>query len=135
MVDRQYVVYILTNARHTVLYTGVTNDLQRRIEEHKRRNGSRITGKYKASQLVYYEIGDDIRQAICREKQIKAGSRKDKLDLIHRFNPEWKDLSSDLFSQTTQVGLPLREAEALARTVQGHEAISIYAYVGTLALP
>ncbi len=64
----QYAVYILTNALHTVLYTGVTNDLQRRVQEHKSKTGSAFTRKYNVNQLVYYELGDDVRQAIFREK-------------------------------------------------------------------
>ncbi len=101
MADRQYAVYIVTNSRHTVLYTGVTNDLRRRMAEHKSSKGSRFTGRYKAHLLVYYEVGDDNNQAIFREKQIKAGSRQDKLDLISKFNPQWKDLAEQLFRQPT----------------------------------
>ena len=101
MNGRQYAVYILTNARHSVLYTGVTNNLERRMLEHKNRRGSQFTGRYRADLLVYYELGDDVRQAIFREKQIKAGSRQDKVDLINRFNPEWKDLSQALFGVNT----------------------------------
>lgn len=93
---KQYYVYILTNSRHTVLYTGVTNNLQRRVWEHKNKIGSTFTKKYNVDQLVYYETGDDINLAISREKQIKAGSRQDKIDLINSLNPEWKDLSDDI---------------------------------------
>ncbi len=103
MANCQYAVYILTNAHHTVLYTGVTNDLLRRVQEHKARKGSDFTRKYNVNQHVYYELGDDIKQAIFREKQIKAGSRQDKLDLINRFNPEWKDLYEVLFGTTGHV--------------------------------
>ncbi len=99
----QYAVYIPTNALHTVLYTGVTNDLQRRVQEHKKKTGGAFTRKYNVNQLVYYELGDDVRQAIFREKQIKAGSRQDKLDLIDRFNPQWKDLYEVLFGPTSNV--------------------------------
>ncbi len=99
MVHRQFAVYILTNKGRTVLYTGVTNDLQRRVLEHRSKKGGAFTRKYKVNRLVYYELGDDINQAIFREKQIKAGSRQDKLDLINRFNPEWKDLFEDLFEK------------------------------------
>ncbi|MGC1374846.1 MAG: GIY-YIG nuclease family protein [Anaerolineales bacterium] len=95
MNTKQYYVYILTNSRHTVLYTGVTNDLQRRVWEHKNKTGSVFTKKYNVDQLVYYEVGDDINIAIAREKQIKAGSRQKKIDLINSLNPEWKDLSDD----------------------------------------
>ena len=95
-----YAVYILTNARHTVFYTGVTDNLERRVLEHKSGKGSKFAHQYNVSLLVYNELGDDIRQAIFREKQIKAGSRQDKLDLIRRFNPEWKDLSETIFETT-----------------------------------
>ena len=96
MTERIYCVYIMTNSRHTVLYTGVTNNLKRRTLEHKNKSGSAFTKKYHADQLVYFECGDEIDQAILREKQIKAGSRKKKLDLINLFNPEWRDLFEDL---------------------------------------
>jgi putative endonuclease len=97
MVNREYCVYILTNSRHTVLYTGVTNDLYRRVMEHKNKTGSAFTKKYNVNKLVYFECGDDVSQAILREKQIKAGSRQKKIDLINGFNPEWKDLYEELF--------------------------------------
>lgn len=99
MGTHQYAVYILTNRGHNVLYTGVTNDLQRRVLEHKSKKGSVFTSKYNVNILVYYELGEDINQAILREKQIKAGSRQDKRDLIPRANPEWKDLYAELFKQ------------------------------------
>ena len=92
MGNREYCVYILTNSRHTVLYTGVTNNLQRRVTEHKSKTGSVFTKKYNVDKLVYFECGGDVSQAILREKQIKAGSRQKKLDLINEFNPEWMDL-------------------------------------------
>ncbi len=95
MNTKQYYVYILTNSRHTVLYTGVTNDLQRRVWEHKNKTGSAFTKRYNVHELVYYETGDDIKLAIAREKQIKAGSRQDKIDLINSLNPEWQDLSDN----------------------------------------
>ena len=96
MNDKHYYVYILTNARHTVLYTGVTNDLQRQVWEHKNKMGSAFTKRYNVNELAYYETGDDINLAIAREKQIKAGSRQDKINLINSINPEWKDLSDDI---------------------------------------
>jgi putative endonuclease len=89
-------VYILTNEYHTVLYTGVTNDLKRRVYEHKNGSGSVFTSKYRVHKLVYYEVGSDPGSAITREKQIKAGSRQKKLDLINGFNPGWRDLYDDL---------------------------------------
>jgi putative endonuclease len=87
----------MTNAHNKVLYTGVTNNLQRRVMEHKAGTGSGFTKKYNAHKLVYFECGDDVNTAIFREKQIKAGSRKKKLDLINGMNPEWKDLFDEYF--------------------------------------
>jgi len=89
-------VYILTNYNHRVLYTGVTNDLVRRIYEHKNKLDDGFTKKYDINILIYYEFFEDITLAIQREKQIKAGSRQKKLDLINKFNPEWKDLYSQI---------------------------------------
>jgi putative endonuclease len=97
MSDRQYCVYIMTNTHNTVLYTGVTNELQRRVLEHRAGKGSGFTKKYNLTKLVYIESGDDIRAAITREKQIKAGSRKKKVALIESLNPEWKDLFEEYF--------------------------------------
>ena len=96
MRDRQYCVYIMTNAHHTVLYTGVTNNLMRRVREHKA-GKSGFTKRYNVTKLVYYECGDDVNMAITREKQIKAGSRQKKIDLINSINPEWKDLYEEFF--------------------------------------
>jgi putative endonuclease len=93
-----YYVYILTNAHHTVLYTGVTNDLLRRVLEHRSGNGSIFTKKYKIHKLVYFEAGDDINVAIAREKQIKSGSRQKKEDLINELNPKWEDLFDVFFA-------------------------------------
>ncbi len=87
-----YFVYILTNVRHTVLYTGVTRDLKRRVSEHKKKLIEGFTKKYNVEKLVYFEPFSDIRMAIAREKQIKAGSRQKKLDLIDGMNPKWDDL-------------------------------------------
>ena len=92
MAKKQYCIYIMTNAHNTVLYTGVTNNLQRRVIEHKTGKGSAFTRKYNVVKLVYFECGDDVNAAIFREKQIKAGSRQKKMDLINSINPEWKDL-------------------------------------------
>jgi putative endonuclease len=97
MGNKQYCVYMLTNSRHTVLYTGVTNNLERRLLEHKSKQGNAFTKRYNVNQLVYYECGADISVAIAREKQIKAGSREDKIKLIKGLNPEWKDLSKEFW--------------------------------------
>ncbi len=92
MGSRSYYVYILTNKNHTVLYTGITNDLTRRVWEHKEKTHDGFTKWYNASKLVYYEAFDDVRDAIAREKQIKAGSRQKKIDLVNSVNREWRDL-------------------------------------------
>ena len=96
MQTRQYFIYIATNKINTVLYTGVTDDLIKRIYEHKSGLGSKFTSKYKITKLVYYEIFNDILEAIKREKQIKAGSRKRKISLIRSINPEFKDLYKEI---------------------------------------
>lgn len=92
MKTKYYFVYIITNKRNTVLYTGITNNLIRRIYQHKNKPISSFTSKYKITKLVYYEIYNDTNQAIKREKQIKAGSRIKKIKLIKSINPEFKDL-------------------------------------------
>jgi putative endonuclease len=82
----------MTNTHHTVIYTGVTNDLFRRVLEHKSGKDSKFAKKYNITKLVYFESGDDINIAIAREKQIKAGSRRKKIELINTINPQWEDL-------------------------------------------
>jgi putative endonuclease len=89
---QQYYVYIMTNQHNPVLYTGVTNDLMRRIFEHKEKLIDGFTKRYNLAKLVYYEVLSNAEAAIKREKQIKGGSRKKKVDLIKSMNPEWKDL-------------------------------------------
>ena len=96
MLDKQYYVYIMTNKHHTVLYTGVTNDLQRRAYEHRTGQGSGFTSRYGVKKLVWYEISQDVSAAIAREKQIKGGSRKKKIALVEQMNPEWRDLYDEL---------------------------------------
>lgn len=88
----QYYVYIMTNKSKT-LYTGVTNNLNRRVYEHKNKLLPGFTAKYNITKLVYYEIFNDINQAISREKQIKGWLRQKKIDLIESLNSEWNDLS------------------------------------------
>jgi putative endonuclease len=86
-------VYILTNPKNTVLYTGVTSRLKERIWEHKTKTyQTAFTNKYHIHKLIYFEEYSDIRDAIDREKQIKAGSRAKKIALIEGMNPEWNDL-------------------------------------------
>jgi len=82
----------MTNKNHTVLYTGVTGDINRRVQEHKAGMLPGFSKRYNVGTLVYYEEFEDISQAILREKQIKGGSRQKKIELIERFNEDWKDL-------------------------------------------
>ncbi len=86
----------MTNIVNSVIYTGVTSDLEKRVYEHKSKLIEGFTKKYNANKLVYYEVFDDINDAIAREKQIKAGSRQNKFDLIGSLNPAWRDLSNEL---------------------------------------
>ena len=86
----------MTNKNNRVLYTGITNDLKRRVYEHKEKFVYGFTEKYNVSKLVYYEIFEDPENAILREKQIKAGSRQKKIDLIKNFNKDWNDLYQEL---------------------------------------
>ncbi len=97
MVSHEYCVYIMTNKHNTTLYTGVTNDLKRRVYEHKNHLVKGFTDRYNLEKLVYFEITNEVSSAILREKQIKNGSRRRKIGLIESVNPEWKDLAEDLF--------------------------------------
>jgi putative endonuclease len=96
IMGHQYYIYILTNSHHTVLYTGVTNDLVRRIHEHRSKATPGFTRRYNLDKLVFYEVTEDVTSAIAREKQIKAGSRQKKVDLITTMNPQWRDLAEEL---------------------------------------
>jgi putative endonuclease len=91
---RQFYVYIMTNQSQT-LYVGVTNDLERRVCEHKLKHNPWFTSKYNVNRLVFYETTNDIQVAIAREKQIKGWLRSKKIALIETQNPEWQDLSKD----------------------------------------
>jgi putative endonuclease len=88
----QSFIYIMTNHTNTTLYVGVTNNIVRRVYEHKNKVIEGFTKRYNITKLVYYEVFDDITEAIKREKQIKAGSRQKKIDLINGFNENWTDL-------------------------------------------
>jgi len=92
----QAYIYILFNKKHGTLYTGVTSDLVKRIYEHKSKLVDGFSKKYSVDKLGYYEIFTNITDAIAREKQIKAGSRKKKIALIESMNPNWNDLYSTL---------------------------------------
>jgi putative endonuclease len=93
---RQYYLYILTNRYNEVLNIGMTNDIIRRIFEHKNKLVEGFTQKYNLTKLVYYEIATDVKSAINREKQLKNWHREWKINLITEFNPEWKDLSKEI---------------------------------------
>ena len=94
--EKQYYVYIMTNKFNTVLYTGITNDLKRRTYEHKEKVVEGFTKKYNITKLIYFEIFNEVKSAILREKQIKGGSRAKKIALVSHMNPEWRDLYDDL---------------------------------------
>ena len=96
MKQRYYYVYILSNKYNNVIYVGITNDLIRRVYEHKNKLVEGFTEKYNVDKLVYYELFNDPINAITREKQLKGYSRKKKVELINSFNPEWKDLYESL---------------------------------------
>ncbi len=98
MIKKKGYVYILANIPNRVLYTGVTSNLVKRIYEHKHHTVKGFTKKYNVDKLVYYEAFDDIVNAISREKQIKGGSRQDKLDLIIKENPDFRDLYEEIAS-------------------------------------
>lgn len=89
-------VYMMTNSGDTVIYTGVTNDLARRVYEHKNKLIKGFTSRYNIIKLVYYEIYDDEITAISREKQLKKSYRKTKEQLINSMNPQWNDLYEDI---------------------------------------
>ena len=92
MSKRVYYVYIMTNKHNTVLYSGITNALSRRVFEHQTKTHGSFTSKHNIIKLVCFQEFGEINDAIAREKQIKAGSRQKKIDLINSINPEWKDL-------------------------------------------
>lgn len=92
---KSYYVYILTNKNNTTLYTGVTNNIERRLFEHKNGLFEGFTKKYNLHKLIYLEETHDVNSAIAREKQIKGWTREKKEDLIFQMNPNWKDLSEE----------------------------------------
>jgi putative endonuclease len=94
--EKQFYVYIMTNKSHSVLYTGVTSDLKKRVYQHREKLTDGFTQKYNVSKLVYYQIAQNAFAAISREKQIKGGSRAKKIELINNLNPDWKDLYDTL---------------------------------------
>ena len=94
--DKEYYIYLLTNQNNNVLYTGITNNLIRRVYEHKNKLQEGFTKKYNVNRLVYYEVYSDIADAITREKQIKGWSRKKKNTMVNQSNPDWKDLYEEI---------------------------------------
>ena len=113
----EYYVYILTNSSRT-LYIGVTNDLVRRVYQHRQKLVEGFTKKYNVSWLVYYEQTLDVKAAILREKQIKAWRREKKVELIESFNPQWKDLSVDWYehcNQTPEIPRGASERQLIGR--------------------
>jgi len=92
---KTYYVYILANKRNRTLYIGITNDLVRRISEHKSGMIEGFTKKYSIDKLVYYESTTDVSETIAKEKRLKKWKRQWKIDLIENSNPDWRDLSED----------------------------------------
>ncbi|MDP2884298.1 MAG: GIY-YIG nuclease family protein [Ignavibacteria bacterium] len=93
--SHNYYVYLLTNWNNKVIYVGMTNDLQRRLYEHKNKSVRGFTSRYNVNKLVYFEHTTDVLQAIAREKEIKKWRREKKNRLVESMNPEWKDLSAE----------------------------------------
>ena len=134
-VGREYCVYIMTDAQHTVIYWGVTNNLPRRVYEHRNGLGGTFTQQYNICKLVYYEPTESVEAALAREKQIRGGSRRKKIALINRLNPAWKDLYEEILQHQVaikgnralsvwQVARPLRTldipgSQSAARTGRG----------------
>lgn len=98
--NNNYCVYILTNKYNKVLYIGVTNELSRRVTEHKSKIKDGFTKKYNVDKLVYFEWTDDIYAALTREKQLKGYLRSKKIELIESMNPGWEDLSVGLLPES-----------------------------------
>jgi putative endonuclease len=96
MLTKQYFVYILASRKNGTLYIGITNDLLKRVYEHKNNLADGFTKKYSVHNLVYYEIHNDASYAITREKQLKKWNRQWKIELIEKTNPDWKDLYDNL---------------------------------------
>lgn len=96
MIERRHSVYIMASRRNGTLYVGVTNHLEARAFQHRNAVGSQFTTKYGVKALVWYEHHGDVREAIAREKQSKKWERRWKLELIERFNPDWRDLYESL---------------------------------------
>jgi len=94
---KMFYLYIVSNRKHGVLYTGITNDLERRVYEHKQKHIPGFTSKYNLTKLVFFEETHDVNAVIAREKQIKGWINRKKISLIESINPHWKDLSESWF--------------------------------------
>jgi len=112
--EKIYYIYILTNKWHTVFYTGITNDLIRRVFEHKMHLVDGFTKRYNVDKLVYFEQTTDIHAALHREKLIKKWKRTFKFDAINRMNPEWKDLYIEMIGETPQLATLVRGNKEMA---------------------
>jgi putative endonuclease len=95
MTNKEYYIYLLTNWNNKIMYVGMTNNLQRRIYEHKEKSVKGFTEKYNVNKLVYFEQTSDVEAALNREKEIKKWRRGKKNSLVENVNPEWKDLSEN----------------------------------------
>ncbi len=115
MADRVYYVYIMASRSRT-LYTGMTNDLENRVYQHKQGLVPGFTTRYRVSRLVYYEAFRDVRAAIAREKQIKAWTRAKRVALIESKNPAWHDWAEEDARRWRRVGAALRRAESQKRS-------------------
>ena len=100
MTTKCYWVYILASGKNGTLYTGITNSLEVRISQHKNKTHPGFTAQYNVTRLVYFEEIQDVSYAIAREKQLKGGSRRKKIALIEKENPEWRDLAATWFDWT-----------------------------------
>ncbi|MEP7015793.1 MAG: GIY-YIG nuclease family protein [Verrucomicrobiota bacterium] len=110
---KAFYLYMMTNRSRVVLYTGITNDLVRRVWEHQNAGIKGFTKTYKVDRLVYYEAFNDPREAISREKEIKGWRRSKKNALVATENPKWRDLSSMLFQPARRLSPPVRRQEAI----------------------
>lgn len=123
MDELQGVVYILTNRRNNVFYTGVTRNLKRRLAEHKLHINQGFSAKYNTEKLVYYECYSRLDDAVHREKQLKKWHRDWKIKLINDFNPEWKDMAEEIGCDAEYIQA-VRDAYDLGQYVSGDSGSS-----------
>jgi putative endonuclease len=97
--DYNFWIYIMTNEHDSVLYIGMTNDLAKRVSEHRAADVPGFTANYRCKKLIYYEHGTDVREVIAREKQLKKWSRSKKMALIKKLNPRWLDLAPEILGE------------------------------------